>query len=186
MTADQLLLRVPPPPKPAFAAGRLDFERAEALLGLVLPADYKDIVSAYGDGCWQGFWYILNPASPNRNLNLVAQASLGAHSDWGILAAERLGNELAAKSLPLWPDPGGMLPWALTDNGGRFFWVTRGPSARWRTIYYPDRSPEFVDLASSTADIVLGAVTGALPIFSEEFGADHVYDPASSFRRTAS
>lgn len=165
---EKLRALVPPPLKPVAAPDPAQIRAAELKLGLDLPADFVEIVSSYGDGCWQGFWYLLNPASPNPILNLLAQA--GVEGEHQALWAERSMREShSAYPHAIWPDPGGILPWALTDNGGRFFWRTRGPRATWSTVYYADRSPDYEILTHGCGELLLGILDGTIPIFREEF-----------------
>ena len=171
---------VPPPLKPVAAPHPAQIRAAEIKLGLDLPADFVEIVSTYGDGCWQGFWYFLNPASPNPFLNLLAQA--GVEGEHQALWAERSMRELdSTYPHAIWPEPGGILPWALTDNGGRFFWRTRGPRDTWSTVYYADRSPDYEVLTHGSGELLLGILDGTIPLFRDEFSLAGTPSAESSF-----
>ena len=61
------------------------------------------------------------------------------------------------------------MPWAFTDNGGRFFWETQGEPSCWKSIYYPSRDPEHEIYDLTCMAILLGIISGELPIFTEEF-----------------
>ena len=137
---------VPPPAEP-FEVGNLEnFAKVEAELGLALPADYKQVILTYGSGQWQGFWYILNPFTKNEFLNLIIQSKNRRPMNWNMLDSERELRE-SYKGIyryphAIYPEPGGIMPWGITDNGGRFFWLTKGVQEKWPTIYYPDRSAD--------------------------------------------
>lgn len=169
-SVDRLMALVPPPARPVAASTEGDFATVEHRLGTMLPSDYRRLILAYGDGVWQGFWYLLNPFSRNKNLNLLDQVSL-TDPDFGSLWAEREIRRASSESypFPIWPEPGGILPWAVTDNGGRLFWLTSGPPSRWSTVYYPSRDSEFETYGLPVGEILWGAISGELPIFSEEF-----------------
>jgi len=170
---DDLQKIVAPPGFPTSNGSFDGFTKIEIELGLLLPSDYKDLIMTYGDGCWQGFWYLLNPFTKNHNLNLIAQASRDEVSGYDILSAERNIKNLEA-NYPhrIWPEKDGIFPWGITDNGGRFFWITTGKADDWPTLYYPSRDPDFKSYDLSISEIILGAVSGALPIFADEFGGE--------------
>src|SRR5262249_37952868 len=69
----------------------------------------------------------------------------------------------------IYPEPGGIFPWAFTDNGGRLFWRTKGRPTSWKTVYYPCRGPNFEVFNQSCTAILLGVVTGELRIFAGPF-----------------
>jgi hypothetical protein len=61
------LIALCPPPGPAV---RVDWARAEGLLGLALPDDYKALAEAYGVG-WFSEWLMVNlPDSPCPQFDL--------------------------------------------------------------------------------------------------------------------
>ncbi len=164
------------PPEFPINSGSLGwFTDIETELSLELPLDYKELTVTYGEGTWQGFWYLLNPFTDNPYLNLLTQASREGDSGKDALSAERnLRKTEDAYPHRIWPEPGGIFPWGITDNGGRFFWLTSGNPDSWPTVYYPSRDPEFTRYELSTSEIVFGALTSKLPIFAEEFGGDVV------------
>lgn len=167
---DALQKIVTPPSFPTSNGGFDRFIEIETELGLQLPSDYKDLIIAYGDGCWQGFWYLLNPFTENKYLNLITQASQDGSSGYDILSAKRsVRNLVTDYPHKIWPEENGIFPWGMTDNGGRFFWITRGNADDWPTIYYPSRDPDFERYELSVSEIILGAISGTLPIFSDEF-----------------
>jgi hypothetical protein len=65
------LIAICPPPGPAV---RVDWARAEGLLGLALPDDYKALAEAYGVG-WFSEWLMVNlPDSPYPQFDLLHDA----------------------------------------------------------------------------------------------------------------
>ncbi len=114
------------------------WKEVENQLALVLPAFYKAAVQRFTDRHWNHFLSLLDPFSDNPYLNLL-QAS---HT---ILEAERTTRTAYPEfyPLPLHPEPGGLLPWAITDNGDTLFWITRQSPASWPTLLKGPRAPEF-------------------------------------------
>src|SRR5205814_1895372 len=166
---EELIRMVPPPTRPCESGDDAAFNSVEAALGLRLPEDYKRLIRTYGSGQWQEFWFVLNPFTANEHLNLIRQSQVRRPRSWSALDAERAIRESGTYPHPIYPEPGGILPWALTDNGGRFFWLTADPPEWWPTVYYPDRSPEYAVYEMSCTELLYGAVSGTIPIFAEEF-----------------
>jgi len=64
-TALKFLNQIAPPPSiPNEAQG--DWEQVEATIKLILPNDYKKLISQYGSGRFSDFLYIFNPFSKNE------------------------------------------------------------------------------------------------------------------------
>src|SRR5262245_20096564 len=114
----QRLVTMVPPPKEPYEAGDAEgFARVESDLGLKLPGDYKNFIHTYGTGQWQEFWYVLNPFSANEYGNLVTQSQNRRPTKWSALDAERTIRDGQGHRYPhpIYPEPGGILPWAITD-----------------------------------------------------------------------
>jgi hypothetical protein len=43
---------------------------------------------------------------------------------------------------PLFPEAGGLLPVAITDNGDTIHWLTNGPPDEWTIVVQDSRAPE--------------------------------------------
>jgi hypothetical protein len=172
-TLERLIQIVRPPEEPVEIGDDTAFAAVEQQLGLSLPRDYKEYIATYGSGRWHVFWWILNPFSENEHLNLLVQSQNRRPKKWSALDAERAVRE-SEKKYPhaIYPESGGLLPWAITDNGGRMFWLTAGEPSGWKTVYYASRDPNFEVHDLPCMAILLGIVNGELPLFAEEF-ADH-------------
>ena len=102
-----------------------------------MPLDYKGYINAFGTGCLDDFIWVLNPFSSNRYLSLFSQgeAALQAlrelQSDFGFEVPH-----------PLFPEPGGLLPWGTTDNGDVLYWLTEGRPDDWPVVANAARGPE--------------------------------------------
>jgi hypothetical protein len=62
-----------------------------------------------------------------------------------ILEADRESRRSFSSHYPLglYPEPGGLLPWAITDNGDTLYFITTGPPDEWPTVIKGPRAPEF-------------------------------------------
>jgi len=180
---ERLTKLVPPPLHPFDATDDEHFDSVEAMLGLRLPTDFKQTTRLYGTGCWQEFWYLLNPNTPNPYLNFIVQSQCLQPKAWSALDSERMIRDQVRAEYPhrIFPEPGGILPWATTDNGGRFFWLTAGSPNQWPTIYYADRAPDFHVYNMTSAELLYGAVSGDVPIFAGAFGSNYEYGCFDAF-----
>lgn len=136
----QLLMQVLPKPKEAVEVGRPEeWAAVEGVLGVALPSDYKAYIDIFGTGLICNFIYVLNPFSSKESLNLIGRGK-------AILAGRQsirveFGQE--AWPYPLYPEPGGLLPWGGTLNGDVLFWETEGDPAAWGIIINEVRSRHF-------------------------------------------
>ncbi|NJN74805.1 MAG: hypothetical protein HC799_19480 [Limnothrix sp. RL_2_0] len=146
-----LIRQVPPPSALNSQSG--SWHDVEAKLGMALPDDYKSIIEIYGDYYWDKFLYLLNPFSPHENLNLFTQLGDMNSTLW----AERVSRQNFPEHypLPLYPEPGGLLPLLITDNGDTGFWITQCQPDKWPILLKGARAPEFEVHFFSTALFLL-------------------------------
>jgi hypothetical protein len=104
--------------------------------GLRFPGSYKTMIEEFGVSSWDDFLHIFSPFSEEANLrDFVART----------LDAERI-SRLSFPShypLPLYPEAGGLFPWAVTDNGDTFYFITAAEPDDWPTVIKGPRAPEF-------------------------------------------
>jgi hypothetical protein len=132
MTAiEDLAALAPPPAEPRGANG--DWGQVEAALGLGLPTDFKQLVSRYGLGQFAGF---ITPLTPFAERDLLVPNALR------LLERERAFRDANPDKspYPFYPEPGGLLEWAGTDNGDSLYWPTDGEPDTWTTVVWNPRS----------------------------------------------
>jgi hypothetical protein len=97
----------------------------EAELGLGLPGSYKVLIELFGASSWRNFLHVLSPFDERRWRRVAAT-----------LEADRVLRQEFPQHypLPLYPEPGGLLPWAVSDNGDALYFVTGGPADGWPTV----------------------------------------------------
>src|SRR6266498_3741556 len=118
MAIDLLLNTVIAPSKHNAVYHHEEWEQAEKALGTTLPRDYKQLINAYGACCLCNFIWVFSPFTENHHLNLHAQVKRildGMQTLQQKYAEER--------KYPLFPQPGGLLPWGTSDNGDVFYWL---------------------------------------------------------------
>jgi hypothetical protein len=135
MPIEGLMQIMPPPPEPKEASG--DWQAVESSLGTALPDDYRRFIDAYGTGQIDAFLGVLNPFSAGPYYNLLSAGR--AHLDGLRELREASGRFLP---FPLFPEPGGLLPIAITDNGDTIHWLTNGAPDAWTIVVQDPRAPD--------------------------------------------
>jgi hypothetical protein len=113
-----------------------DWAAVEGDIGTALPGDYKWFVDIYGVGRVDGFLSVFHPTSNNTYLRLKDQIArqLGA-----LRTLREMGEEVP---YPLFPEPAGILPWAITDNGNVCHWRTGSANPdEWTVVVDNGRAP---------------------------------------------
>lgn len=146
MSIDELIAVCPPPDVPLHARG--DWAAVEARLG-PLPADYKALIETYGSGRF-GELMPLDPFDPNENVELVRVARMILDGD----RETRRSFPEHLEGLPLHPEPGGLLPWAVHGNGGFVYWRMHGPPDRWPVMVLPSRELHGEEVAISATTLI--------------------------------
>jgi hypothetical protein len=102
------------------------WQEVEARLGLQLPASYKAVASVYGEGMF-GRWIELPDIllETDRYLRWVKKVYDQ------ILEYRTPRSEI---QYPLYPSPGGLLPWARDDDSSQLCWLTSGDPETWPTV----------------------------------------------------
>lgn len=70
---------------------------------------------------------------------------------------------------PLWPEPGGLLPWGSTDNNDHVFWLTIGEPDRWPVV--ATNWDEWWVCSGGMQSFLVNVLNGGAPcpVFTEEF-----------------
>jgi hypothetical protein len=157
---------VQPPANPVEAGSPEAFAAVEARLGIALPDDYENLIGAYGTGCWKGFLWVLNPFASNRYLNLLEQTQRQLDAERAIRA-----DRPSQVPFAIHPEVGGLLPWAMTDNGDRLYWVTQGHADEWAMVVYESRGPQYDCHRVTCCDFLRRWVAGQLrvSVFPDDF-----------------
>jgi hypothetical protein len=171
---DRLLAQFPPAADSIERGVEDGWPDMQARVGSVLPRDYKDFINAYGSACVNRFLRIHNPFSERPFVNLHYQIARTL-SAWRTLKAEH-GATICP--YPLWFEPGGLLPWATTDNGDELFWLTTGHPDQW-TVLFRGRGGEDERFAGSMVELVFAFLSGSLDemMFGEDFRGGRTVEP---------
>lgn len=149
MTIHNLIKVVPPPAAPDEAYSG-PWETIEADLGTALPQDYKDFVRIYGCGDFMEFLGIHVPVSWSPYVRLQSEVRV---------ICDTL-RHLEDCPYPLWPEPGGLLPFGKTDFGDYLFWLPRGPPDAWGVVVWDRGMGEYEAFDCGLTDFLAGVATG--------------------------
>ncbi len=139
----------PVPDKPHCAVtDEAQWAAIEEKLGLQLPADYKTFIGIYGTGHIGDFIILYNPFSTYKPANLF-------HYIEYILWAESQLKPFSPLELPLYPEPGGLLPFAKTYDGDCLFWQTQGEPDEWTLYLQEVRSSDYEQYAMTMSDFFI-------------------------------
>ncbi|MEU7453077.1 SMI1/KNR4 family protein [Streptosporangium roseum] len=169
-TIDELVRLVPPPTEPVDARG--DWSEVEAALGLELPADFKTLVERYGRGQFVDLITPLTPFGAHDLLIQRAQQLLGRERSF----REKYPDECP---YPFYPEPGGLLEWAGTDNGDSLCWLTEGEPDSWRVVVWNPRSVAYDAHDIGAVEFLHGWLSGRIttPILPGEVEASPWFEP---------
>jgi SMI1-KNR4 cell-wall len=154
---DELLRVLPPPKRPLDQRG--DWASVEAALGLRLPSDYKEFISVYGSGRIGTSLVIANPFHWLRH----GQSVRATWSDWAKFYPD-IAEYGEVIPYPVYPQPGGLLPFGEFGDVNILNWLTVGEPDLWPFLYY-DRDQGFFEIKGLGAvEFILEAVTQRSPL----------------------
>jgi hypothetical protein len=165
----ELVEVMPPPKRPLHAEG--DWEAVEAAMGLRLPTDYKAYIRTYGSGMVNSCLDIPSPLRPGENVRRWWTSWAEFYSDIA---------EYVHTPYPVFPQPGGLLPFGTLGDVDILNWLTVGEPEQWPFVYY-DREKGFFEIKGlSSVEFVLEAVTRRSPLLIQ-LGSVSVFDPPCDF-----
>ncbi|MFC9331531.1 SMI1/KNR4 family protein [Kitasatospora sp. NPDC057015] len=149
--------------EPAYTPARVPWELAPVDLGVQLPSDYRAFIDLYGGVNLNGEWGVFTPKRNSRFPDVP-----GGMAGWRIEADIDLRDQVEGEEqwwdqqdpTPVFPDPGGLLPWGWNSNHNQCCWLTTGPDPeQWPvTVFYDDRLDRF---GGGFAEFLLTVLTGS-------------------------
>ncbi|MHC4202866.1 MAG: hypothetical protein ACYSU0_22985 [Planctomycetota bacterium] len=125
----QLLKLIPPPPNPLDPGTLEAWVKVKGALNTGLPRDCESMIDAYGVGTLAGFVNLRSPCATMKWLDYVKWCNETLEHTRGTRAT------LPEKvPFPVFPEPGGLLPWASTIDADNLYWRTDGSPENWTTV----------------------------------------------------
>jgi hypothetical protein len=144
---ETLTVLVPPPEAPHLGNGT--WENLFRELGTRLPAEYVTLMNRYGGGCWSNWLRFVTPLHAGRHgfVDNVEETLSGYRS---------LRSQFPEYCpLPVWPEPGGFLPFANSIDGDDLGWLTEGEPDSWPLIVVPRHADQGPPLPGTLTDTLL-------------------------------
>ncbi|WP_435975124.1 SMI1/KNR4 family protein [Streptomyces sp. Qhu_M48] len=147
----RLSVIVPAPSEPR----QKNWDEVERMIGLELPADYKEFIHVYGGSNWDDYLYVLEPGCPNENYDFL---------EWAEHQPEDLQDlwEFEKKPAELEVEGSQVIPWATTDNGECLYWLVRpglDPN-QWAVMVNEVRGSQWEHFSVSCTQFLASTLTG--------------------------
>lgn len=130
-------------PAPDHPVGIGDFSIIYEKLGIQLPKDYYDFISAYGAGMFGNSLEVYSPFIENEYVNLFDRIEALRDSYetmkkiWNDMNMNDVFPNGAGYPFGFYPDKEGLLPWGCIEGCGiYFYWKTGKP--KWEIVAYND------------------------------------------------
>jgi len=158
MSIQELMMTLTPAQAPIEAGSPDKWPSVEKSLGISLPIDYKEYINIFGTGVIGYLIRPLNPFSSRPLFDFFRQVK--EVTDRRRWYKTEFGDEWCP--YPLYPEPGGLLPWANTLDGDALFWNTHGTPEAWSIVIGEVKSKEFETFELSTTSFLRQVITGEL------------------------
>jgi hypothetical protein len=149
---------------PAYPGVDVNWADVETVIGLGLPADYKNLVENYGSGQFDRFLTVYQPVTPFLTIELAFQARRKDE----ILAQLRASGR---EHIPFVADK--LLPVAGTDNGDTVYWVIERPDDpdSWTITANEARNTVWPQFPGGITDFLYAVMSRQIrfPIFPRDF-----------------
>ena len=129
----QSLLDIVPPPEAPSGLDR-SWEQVEKEIGTQLPADYKEFIDRFGSGVLCKFVNVWNIRDPSIFIGDLLEVLCG---EVGMMQSyQRSRSAAQAEWPPMYPEQGGLLPFATMIDVNNVAWVTAGSPSKWDVLYW--------------------------------------------------
>lgn len=161
-------------------SAEVGWDQAQEELSVALPPDFCELAERFPAGVFQGYLAFLpSPASladlRDRRLADLRRWRDDTPDDDEIRYREYL-KELAASEgeefspdpalyipFPLWPEPGGIFPWATGSHTEIFFWLRSGlDPGTWPVVWCHGDDLEWEQFEGTTTEFLIALVTGQI------------------------
>lgn len=151
----------------------IDWASLEKSMGVVLPGDYKELLSKYRSAKFGPIWLI----TPRSGIP-GASDPLAATIEWREIFEEIHGDEPGGLPRPcrpngeplgdrpsafqFFPDTPGLLAWGRDEMGGEYYWYVEGPPNTWTVVAHAAKEEWWDEHPMTMSEYLYGIVTGRL------------------------
>ncbi|PKV82629.1 hypothetical protein BX283_0069 [Streptomyces sp. TLI_146] len=139
-------------------AREVEFERIRQQLGVVLPSDYRELVSTYATFEIDDFLRVWSP-TPGAEDGFCADVR-----DELEILEDLCGegeDDLAGGYLP-YPAEGGLLPWGQSSSGDTFYWRVSSPDSDLWPVVVGTRDNEWWEFEGGVIAFLVGLIDGSI------------------------
>ncbi|MFI6415304.1 SMI1/KNR4 family protein [Streptomyces sp. NPDC050585] len=133
-----------------------DWRSVEQALGTPLPNDYKELTETYGGGVFDETIWLLDPACPDEDYELVATTAERAEVLVNLWQTEPIPREIRDTDARV-------IPWAYVEDSGAYLYWRVQPGQEpgdWTVLFNEGRGPEWEHHDTSCASFLLAVLTG--------------------------
>lgn len=137
----------------------VDWEGVRASLpGLPgLPSDYQAFVERSGEGMFRGWLRVYRPGWLGAPADHYPEQATVVLEDWRGWRASGDGSY----PYPLYPEPGGVLPWGWDRGGNRYLWLTGDADPdRWLVVWTGQQADEWRRFDGSMTQFLVAFLRG--------------------------
>ncbi|GAA1028532.1 MULTISPECIES: SMI1/KNR4 family protein [Amycolatopsis] len=134
-----------------------DWADVEQAVGIRVPDDYKALMAKFPSGCFRGAVNFSNPIDARIDLAEFVREDIH-----GVLESfsGTWNNKLEGTDYRLFPEPGGLLPWADDTCGGVFFWRTSSENPNhWPVVFWDRGMSEWNEHPGGMVEVVWEVLT---------------------------
>lgn len=181
---DRLASRVGVPTK---RARQYDWVTIEASLGLRLPQDYKLLLEAFPDGVFRGSVQVNRPGDYGESSSdFLGFYAYGLEDMRGWRENGRGPDWAGSFPYPIFPEPGGLLPWARGPRLEPIFWLTEGsdPNA-WPVVLTDYNFTRWQSFPCTACQFLYEFVEGTLDaslLDADSFASAPLFEPVADER----
>jgi hypothetical protein len=143
-----------------------DWPAMESSLGLHLPNDYKYLVEVFPDGTFQDLLHVNRPGDHHQ----PRTDFLGFYA-YTLEDMRHLRSDRGSFPYPIFPEPGGLLPWASGPRREPFFWLTQAEDPNtWPVVTADYDFTEWREFPGTACQLLIEVVEGRFD--ASLFGVD--------------
>lgn len=133
------------------------WQAVEQALAVRLPDDYKRFMATFPSGKFRGLVGVNNPIESEPawvSFHWEFFDTLDRAKGWRDYEPERV-------PYPIFPEPGGVIPWGDTDENHEFFWLPRSENPdEWSVVFSTADFERWGEYHGTMSEFVLGLVSG--------------------------